>query len=64
MPIDDAPKPHEISRALSRMHEIANKDPTRPHILEWDSEIKELHVMDAKFAFFLKWGDLDAIDLV
>ncbi|MEE9587533.1 MAG: hypothetical protein V3V97_05875 [Hyphomicrobiaceae bacterium] len=62
--IDDAPKPHEISRALSRMHEIANKDPTRPHILEWDSEIKELHVMDAKFAFFLKWGDLDAIDLV
>jgi hypothetical protein len=42
------------------MAEIASSDEASTPVIDWDKEDQQLHVTDPFFAFFMKWGALDA----
>lgn len=56
----DIPQAHEVSRVLEKMAEIASSDEASTPVLDWDGEDQELHITDPFFAFFLKWGAMQA----
>lgn len=56
----DIPQAHEVSRVLDKMSEIASSDEASTPVIDWDKDDQELHITDPFFAFFLKWGALQA----
>lgn len=56
----DPPQLHEVVRVLKHMSDIAATDQSSTPVIDFDEEEKRLHVTDPFFAFYLRWGNLDA----
>lgn len=51
-----SPQREQISRALSQMVTLADKNMPKQPILDWD-EKKGLHILDPYFLFYLRWSE-------
>jgi len=58
----DGPETEEVTRALSRLgdlaKQIADEERVGQPVLEWNDRLRKLHITDASFAFHVKWGPL------
>lgn len=57
---NDPPQLHEVSRVLKHMSDIAATDESSTPVIDFEEEDKRLHVTDPFFAFYLRWGKLEA----
>lgn len=57
---DGPPEAHQVTRVLDKMTEIAleSEDIGNP-VIEYDSELRHLHLTDPYFTFYLRWGAPD-----
>jgi hypothetical protein len=53
---DDPPASHEVTRVLDKMAEIAKAEELGEPVLDWDAELRVLHITDPFFAYYLRWG--------
>lgn len=53
---DDPPQQHEVTRVLDKMSEIAKESDTGEPVVDWDPELRKLHISDPYFAFYLRHG--------
>lgn len=56
----DAPQLQEVARVLKHMSDIAATDQSSTPVIDFDEVEKRLHITDPFFAFYLRWGNLDA----
>lgn len=52
----DSPQRHEITNVLKQMTHIAREDIEGEPVLEYDSELDTLHLVDPYFAYYLRWA--------
>jgi hypothetical protein len=56
----EIPQLHEVARVLKHMASIAATDESSTPVIDFEEEEKKLHITDPFFAFYLRWGDLNA----
>lgn len=54
------PQLHEVARVLRHMASIAPSVESSTPVIDFEEQEKVLHVTDPLFAFYLRWGDIDA----
>ncbi len=57
---NEIPQLHEVARVLKHMASIAATDESSTPVIDFEDEEKKLHITDPFFAFYLRWGNLNA----
>lgn len=59
----DPPQRHEITRVLDEMTKIAKEKIDGEPVVDWDSAMETLHISDPYFAYYLRWGTRETVEL-
>lgn len=59
----DPPQRHEITRVLEEMTKIAKEKIEGEPVVDWDSAMETLHISDPYFAYYLRWGTRETVEL-
>lgn len=53
---DDIPQQHEVTRVLEEMSKIARNKLEGEPVVDYDTELRKLHISDPYFAYYLRWA--------
>lgn len=59
----DQPQRNEVTQVLEKMSLIAKEDLEGEPVVDWDPEEDVLHISDPYFAYYLRWGGRETVEL-